>query len=235
MANYGKRMKDAMNNFDRNVKYSIKESVAILQKSASKKFDETVEVAVNLGINAKKSDQMVRGATVFPHGVGKTVKVCAVVPADMVELAKNAGADYYGSEELIEKIMTEEWTDFDKLVTTPAMMGKIGKLGKVLGRKGLMPNPKLGTVNNDISAAIKLVKAGRVEFKTNKAGVLCCMVGKLSFGPDKISDNVMELMKDLIKLKPATAKGTFIKKITISSTMGPGVKLDETAIVSEAK
>ncbi|HQI03678.1 MAG TPA: 50S ribosomal protein L1 [bacterium] len=235
MANYGKRMKDAMNNFDRNVKYSIKESVAILQKSASKKFDETVEVAVNLGINAKKSDQMVRGATVFPHGVGKTSKVCAVVPADMVELAKNAGADYYGSEELIEKIMTEEWTDFDKLVTTPAMMGKIGKLGKVLGRKGLMPNPKLGTVNNDISAAIKLVKAGRVEFKTNKAGVLCCMVGKLSFGPDKISDNVMELMKDLIKLKPATAKGTFIKKITISSTMGPGVKLDETAIVSEAK
>jgi large subunit ribosomal protein L1 len=235
MANYGKRMKDAMNNFDRNAKYSIKESVAILQKSASKKFDETVEVAVNLGINAKKSDQMVRGATVFPHGVGKTVKVCAVVPADMVEQAKSAGADYYGSEELIEKIMTEEWTDFDKLVTTPAMMGKIGKLGKVLGRKGLMPNPKLGTVNNDISAAIKLVKAGRVEFKTNKAGVLCCMVGKLSFGPDKINDNVMELMKDLIKLKPSTAKGTFIKKVTISSTMGPGVKLDETAIVSEAK
>lgn len=235
MAKYGKRMKDAMNNFDSLAKYSVKESVAILQKSASKKFDETVEVAVNLGINAKKSDQMVRGATIFPHGVGKTVKVCAIVPADVVDQAKEAGADFYGSEELIEKIMNEEWTDFDKLVTTPAMMGKIGKLGKILGRKGLMPNPKLGTVSNDIAGAVKLVKAGRVEFKVNKAGVLCCMVGKLSFGPDKIHDNVIEFIKDLVKLKPATAKGTFIKKVTISSTMGPGVKLDETALVSEAK
>jgi large subunit ribosomal protein L1 len=235
MTKYGKRMKDAMNNFDSNVKYSIRESVTILQKSASKKFDETVEVAVNLGINAKKSDQMVRGATIFPHGVGKTVKVCAVVPADMIEQAKNAGADYFGSDDLIEKIMTEEWTDFDKLVTTPAMMGKIGKLGKILGRKGLMPNPKLGTVSNDIAGAIKLVKAGRVEFKVNKAGVLCCMVGKLSFGPEKIHDNVMEFIRDLVKLKPSTAKGAFIKKITISSTMGPGVKLDETAVVNEAK
>ena len=235
MTKYGKRMKDAMNNFDSDVKYSIKESVTILQKSASKKFDETVEVAVNLGINAKKSDQMVRGATIFPHGVGKTVKVCAIVPADMIEQAKNAGADYFGSDELIEKIMTEEWTDFDKLVTTPAMMGKIGKLGKVLGRKGLMPNPKLGTVSNDIAGAIKLVKAGRVEFKVNKAGVLCCMVGKLSFGPEKIHDNVVEFIKDLVKLKPSTAKGTFIKKITISSTMGPGLKLDEVAVVNEAK
>ena len=131
--------------------------------------------------------------------------------------------------------MTEEWTDFDKLVTTPAMMGKIGKLGKVLGRKGLMPNPKLGTVSNDIAGAIKLVKAGRVEFKVNKAGVLCCMVGKLSFGPEKIHDNVVEFIKDLVKLKPSTAKGTFIKKITISSTMGPGLKLDEVAVVNEAK
>lgn len=235
MANYGKRMKDAMKNFDNDVKYSIKESVAILQKSASKKFDETVEVAVNLGINAKKSDQMVRGATIFPHGVGKVVKVCAIVPADVVEQAKNAGADYFGSDELIDKIMTEEWTDFDKLVTTPAMMGKIGKLGKILGRKGLMPNPKLGTVSNDIAAAVKLVKAGRVEFKVNKAGVLCCMVGKLSFGPDKIHDNVIEFIRDLVKLKPATAKGTFIKKLTISSTMGPGVKIDETVVVNEAK
>jgi large subunit ribosomal protein L1 len=235
MAQYGKRMKDAMNNFDSLAKYSVKESVAILQKSASKKFDETVEVAVNLGINAKKSDQMVRGATIFPHGVGKTVKVCAVVPADVVDQAKEAGADFFGSEELIDKIMNEEWTDFDKLVTTPAMMGKIGKLGKILGRKGLMPNPKLGTVSNDIAGAIKLVKAGRVEFKVNKAGVLCCMVGKLSFGPDKIHDNVIEFIKDLVKLKPATAKGAFIKKVTISSTMGPGVKLDETALVSEAK
>lgn len=235
MATYGKRLRDAISNFDPNAKYTIKESIVILQKSASKKFDETVDIAINLGINAKKSDQMVRGATIFPHGVGKTVKVCAVVPADMISQAQNAGADYFGSEDLIEKIMTEEWTDFDKLVTTPAMMGKIGKLGKILGRKGLMPNPKLGTVSNDIAAAIKLVKAGRVEFKSNKAGVLCCMIGKLSFGPEKIHDNAMELIKDLVKLKPATAKGTFIKKVVISSTMGPGVKIDESALVNEAK
>lgn len=235
MAAYGKRLRDALTNFDRSTKYSVKESVLILQKSASKKFDETVELAVNLGINAKKSDQMVRGATVFPHGVGKTVRVCAIVPADMVEQAKSAGADFCGSEELIDKIMQEEWTDFDKLVTIPAMMGKVGKLGKILGRKGLMPNPKLGTVSNDIAGAIKLVKAGRVEFKVNKAGILCCMVGKLSFGPDKIYENVLEFIKDLQKLKPSTVKGTFIKKITISSTMGPGIKLDELALISEAK
>ncbi len=235
MATYGKRLKDAVKDIDKMKKYTVEESVEILQKAGSKKFDETVELAFNLGINPRKSDQMVRGACVFPHGVGKTVKVLAIVPADKVEEAKEAGADFVGGDEYIEKIMKEGWVDFDKMVTVPAMMSKIGKLGKVLGRRGLMPNPKLGTVNNDVTAAVKLVKAGRVEFKVNKAGVLCCMVGKLSFGPQKLHDNVLELVKDLLKLKPATAKGTYIKKISISSTMGPGLRLDETALVNEAK
>ena len=235
MATYGKRLKDVVKDIDKTKKYTVAESVEILQKAGSKKFDETVELAFNLGINPRKSDQMVRGACVFPHGVGKTVRVLAIVPADKVDEAKAAGADFVGGDEYIEKIMKESWVDFDKMVTVPAMMSKIGKLGKVLGRRGLMPNPKLGTVNNDITAAVKLVKAGRVEFKVNKAGVLCCMVGKLSFGPEKLHDNVLELVKDLLKLKPATAKGTYIKKISISSTMGPGLRLDETALVNEAK
>lgn len=235
MATYGKRLKDAVKDIDKMKKYTVTESVEILQKAGSKKFDETIELAFNLGINPRKSDQMVRGACVFPHGVGKKVRVLAIVPADKVDEAKAAGADFVGGEEYIEKIMKEGWIDFDKMVTVPAMMSKIGKLGKILGRRGLMPNPKLGTVNNDVTAAVKLVKAGRVEFKVNKAGVLCCMVGKLSFGPEKLHDNVVELVKDLLKLKPATAKGTYIKKISISSTMGPGLRLDETALINEAK
>jgi len=235
MATYGKRLKDAYKELDSEIKYDIKKAVEILEKAKSKKFDETVELAFNLGINPKKSDQMVRGACIFPHGIGKSVLVCAIVSPDKVEEAKAAGADFVGGDELIEKISSENWTDFDKLVTTPSMMGKVGKLGKILGRKGLMPNPKLGTVNNDIQAAVKLVKAGRVEFKVNKAGVLCCQIGKLSFGPDKLYDNAMELVKDVVKLKPSTAKGAYIKKLSISSTMGPGIRLDETVVVSEAK
>ncbi len=235
MATYGKRLKDAYKEIDKDIKYDIKTAVKLLEKAKSQKFDETVELAFNLGINPKKSDQMVRGACVFPHGIGKTVKVCAIVPADKVEDAKTAGADFVGGEELIEKIMSENWTDFDKLVTTPSMMSKIGKLGKILGRKGLMPNPKLGTVSNDIGGAVKLVKAGRVEFKVNKAGVLCCQIGKLSFGQDKLYENAMELVKDVVKLKPSTAKGTYIKKLSMSSTMGPGIRLDEAVVISEAK
>ncbi len=235
MATYGKRLKDAYKDLDKDVKFDIKKAVEILEKAKSKKFDETVELAFNLGVNPKKSDQMVRGACVFPHGIGKSVVVCAIVTPDKVDEAKEAGADFVGGDDLIEKITNENWTDFDKLVTTPSMMGKVGKLGKILGRKGLMPNPKLGTVNNDIQAAVKLVKAGRVEFKVNKAGVLCCQIGKLSFGPDKLYDNAMELVKDVVKLKPSTAKGAYIKKLSISSTMGPGIRLDETAIVNEAK
>jgi len=235
MATYGKRLKDVVKDIDIAKKYTVQESVELLQKAGSKKFDETVDLAFNLGVNPKKSDQMVRGACIFPHGVGKKVRVLAIVPADRVDEATAAGADFVGGDDYIEKIMKEGWIDFDKMVTVPAMMSKIGKLGKVLGRRGLMPNPKLGTVNKDITAAVKLVKAGRVEFKVNKAGVLCCMVGKLSFGPEKLYDNVLELVRDIMKLKPATAKGAYIKKLSISSTMGPGLRLDEAALINEAK
>lgn len=235
MTKMGKRLVDAAKGYDAQQKHNFEAAVAIMVKAASKKFDETVDIAFNLGIDPKKSDQMVRGACVYPHGIGKTVKVCALVSADKFEDAKKAGADFVGDDDIFEKILNEGWTDFDKLVTTPAMMGKVGKLGKILGRKGLMPNPKLGTVSNDIAAAIKLVKAGRVEFKVNKNGILCVTIGKVSFGYQKLYENAIELIKNLVKLKPVTAKGAYIKKASMSSTMGPGVKLDETQLLNEAK
>ena len=227
----GKKITAARDKVDKTNLYTLEEAVKLMKELKTAKFDESIDMSIKI---VHKSMQNVRGSAVLPAGTGKTKKVLVICKGDKQKEALEAGADHVGAEDVIEKIK-EGWLDFQAVVATPDMMKEVGKLGAVLGRKGLMPNPKLGTVNNDISVAIKLVKAGRVEFKTNKAGVLCCMVGKLSFGPDKINDNVMELMKDLIKLKPSTAKGTFIKKVTISSTMGPGVKLDETAIVSEAK
>ncbi len=235
MANCGKRLTDAYKNLDRLQKHSFEEAAKIIISSASKKFDETVDIAFNLGVDPKKSDQMVRGACVYPHGTGKKVRVLAIVPADKIEEAKAAGAEFVGNDEYIDKIMKEGWIDFDKVVTTPSMMGQIGKLGKVLGRRGLMPNPKLGTVTNDITGAVKLVKSGRVEFKVNKEGILSIPIGKVSFGPEKLLDNAKELVQTLMKLRPSTSKGAFIKKMTLSSTMGPGVKLDEIQLISASK
>lgn len=235
MVKFGKRLQDAYKSYNKLEKYQFQEAVSVITKAASKKFDETVDVAINLGVDPKKSDQMVRGACIYPHGTGKKVRVLAIVPADKVEEAKEAGAEFVGEDDYIEKIQKDGWVDFDKMVTTPSMMSKVGKLGKILGRRGLMPNPKLGTVTNDIAGAVKLVKAGRVEFKVNKAGVLCVPVGKVSFGPQKLHENTIELIRTLLKLKPSTAKGAYFKKICISSTMGPGIKLDETQIVNEAK
>lgn len=229
----GKRLVDAYKSFNKVEKHSFEEAVSIITSAASKKFDESVDVSFNLGVDPKKSDQMVRGACVFPHGVGKQVRVLAIVSPDKVEEAKAAGAEFVGGDEYIEKIQKESWIDFDKMVTTPSMMGKVGKLGKILGRRGLMPNPKLGTVSNDIAGAIKLVKAGRVEFRVNKAGVLSCTVGKVGFGKDKLYDNVKEMVKLIIKMKPATSKGTYVKKLSISSTMGPGVRIDETEFIGD--
>ena len=235
MVKYGKRMLSVFKEFDRNESYALKDAVAIMQKGASKKFDESVDLSFNLGVNPRKSDQMVRGACIYPHGIGKDVKVLAIVPAGLVEEAKAAGADYAGEDEFIEKIQKEGWTDFDKLVTTPAMMRKVGRLGKVLGPRGLMPNPKLGTVAEDIAGAVKLVKAGRVEFKVNREGVLATTIGKASFGPDKLYDNALELVRNILKLKPVTSKGTYIKKIVLSSTMGPGIKLDHLKLIEEGE
>ncbi len=235
MVKQGKRLTDAYKGIDSIKKYDFKEAVKEVEAASSKKFDESVDLSINLGVDPKKSDQMVRGACVYPHGIGKKVRVLAIVPADKVEEAKAAGAEFVGNDEYIEKIEKEGWIDFDKMVTCPQMMGKVGKLGKILGRRGLMPNPKLGTVTNDIAGAVKLVKAGRVEFKVNKAGVLSVTIGKVSFGADKLYDNALELMKTLLKLKPSTAKGTYIKKVTVSSTMGPGLKLDEVQLANDAK
>lgn len=229
----GKRLVDAYKGFNKIEKHSFEEAVSIITSAASKKFDESVDMAFNLGVDPKKSDQMVRGACVFPHGVGKQVRVLAIVSPDKVEEAKAAGAEFVGGDEYIDKIQNESWVDFDKMVTTPSMMGKVGKLGKVLGRRGLMPNPKLGTVSNDIAAAIKLVKAGRVEFRVNKAGVLSCTIGKVSFGKEKLYDNAKELVKLIVKMKPSTSKGTYIKKLSVSSTMGPGVRLDELELTND--
>jgi len=235
MSGYGKRLENAYKGVNRAQKYTFDDAVNFIVDAASKKFDETVDLSFNLGVDPKKSDQMVRGACVYPHGTGKKVRVLAIVPADKIEEAKAAGAEYAGNDEFIDKIVKENWLEFDKVVTTPSMMGQIGKLGKILGRRGLMPNPKLGTVTNDIAGAIKLVKSGRVEFKVNKEGVLAVPIGKVSFGSEKLYDNARELIATLMKLKPATSKGAYIKKITISSTMGPGIKLDETQLISVSK
>ncbi|HNT27753.1 MAG TPA: 50S ribosomal protein L1 [bacterium] len=229
----GKRIADVAKTYDHAKKYHFSEAFDLMQKAASKKFDETVDLAINLGIDPKKSDQMVRGSCVYPHGLGKKVVVLAIVPPDKVEEATKAGADFVGGDDMIEKIQSESWVDYDKLLTTPAMMGKVGKLGKVLGRRGLMPNPKVGTVTNDIAEAIKMAKAGKVEFKVNKAGVLCVPIGKVSFGSQKLQENAEELFRSLVKLKPSTAKGAFIKKISLSSTMGPGVKIDENDLLEK--
>ncbi len=235
MAHLAKRLADTVKLYDSAKKYRFEEAFGFMTKGASKKFDETVDLAINLGIDPKKSDQMVRGTCVYPHGLGKVVRVLAIVPPDKVEEAKAAGADFAGGDEMIEKIEKESWVDYDKLLTTPAMMGKVGKLGKILGRRGLMPNPKVGTVTNDIAGAVKLAKAGKGEFKVSKTGVLCVPIGKVSFGSQKLYENALELFRNLVKLKPSTAKGSFIRKISMSSTMGPGVKLDETEILDQAK
>jgi len=235
MGRVGKRIQDIRKKYDSTKKYRFEEAFGFIAAAASKKFDETVDLAINLGIDPKKSDQMVRGTCVYPHGLGKKVRVLAIVPPDKVEEAKEAGADFVGGDEIIEKIQNEEWIEYDTVLTTPAMMGKVGKLGKVLGRRGLMPNPKVGTVTNDISTAIKMAKAGKVEFKVSKTGVLCVPIGKVSFGPKKLYENAIELFKNLIKLKPPSAKGAFIKKVSLSSTMGPGIKLDEGEFLEHAK
>lgn len=232
---YGKRMKDVQADINRIDRYSFEDAFVIMEKGRSKNFDETVELSFSLGVNPKKSDQMIRGACILPSGTGKTTRVLAIVPADKIDEAKAAGADFVGNDEYIEKIQKEGWIDFDKMVTVPAMMKFVGKLGRVLGRRGLMPTPKLGTVNNDITAAIKLVKAGRVEFKVNKDGILSMPIGKMSFGAEKLYANVEEVVTTIMKLKPSTAKGTYVRRLSISSTMGPGLRLDEVQIANKSK
>ena len=220
-----KKRKKALENLDALKYYNVEDACDIVRKAANSNFDESVDLAVRLGVDPKKANQMVRGVVTLPNGTGKDVKVLALVTADKVEEAKKAGADYCGLEEYIEKIKSG-WTEIDVIITMPSIMGKLGPLGRVLGPRGLMPNPKTGTVTNEIAKAISEVKAGKIDFKVDKSGIVHAPVGKVSFDVKKIAGNTNELIQTLLKLKPSSSKGVYLKSITISSTMGPGVSID---------
>src|SRR5881398_2695650 len=210
--------------------YKIEDAVPLLQKVKFAKFDETVEITLRLGVDPKHADQMVRGTVVLPHGLGKSKKVLVIAGGDKFQEARDAGADYVGGDDMVEKIMKESWTDYDAVVATPDMMRSVGKLGKVLGPRGLMPNPKTGTVTTDVAKAIQEVKAGKVEFRVDKTGIIHAPVGKISFASDKLIANAHALVESIVKAKPAAAKGKYLKSVTLSSTMGPGVRIDTTHI-----
>jgi len=215
--------------------YTLQDAVPLLQKVKFAKFDETVEVTLRLGVDPKHADQMVRGTVVLPHGLGKSKKVLVITSGDKVREAQAAGADFVGGEDMVEKITKENWTDFDALIATPDMMKSVGRLGKVLGPKGLMPNPKTGTVTIDVARAVQEVKAGKVEFRTDKTALVHVPVGKISFPPEKLVENALTLITSVIKAKPSVAKGKYIKGCYLSSTMGPGIALDTTAIETASK
>ena len=223
--NTTKRKKENAKLYERLKEYPIAEGVAILKKSSKAKFDESVDLAVKLGVDPKKSDQMVRGTVSLPHGIGKEVRVLVVTKGGKEDEAREAGADYVGFEEYLEKIK-EGWTDVDVVIATPDAMGELGKLGKILGPRGLMPNPKSGTVTMDVGQAVKDVKGGKIAFRVEKAGIVHAMVGKISFDEDKLTDNIKSFIQTLNKMKPAASKGVYIKGITLSTTMGPGLRLD---------
>ncbi|HOJ51747.1 MAG TPA: 50S ribosomal protein L1 [Syntrophales bacterium] len=225
MSKRGKKWIEAKKLIVPGKKYSLNEAIDLVVKTAYAKFDETVEAAIRLGVNPQHADQMVRGSVVLPHGLGKPVRVLVFAKGEKEKEALDAGADYAGGDEYIEKIKGG-WLEFDRVVATPDMMGSVGKLGKILGPRGLMPNPKVGTVTFDVGRAVKELKAGKVEFRVERAGIVHSPVGKVSFGPDKLRENILALLETIIKLKPASSKGTYLKSIALSSTMGPGVKVD---------
>jgi large subunit ribosomal protein L1 len=225
MGKLSKRTNAARSAVDRGKLYSPEEALAKVKEQATAKFDETVDVAVKLGVNPKHADQMVRGAVVLPHGLGKTVRVLVFATGEKEKEALDAGADFAGGDELIEKIQGG-WLEFDTTIAIPPMMAKVGKIGRVLGTRGLMPNPKTGTVTMDVATAVQAAKAGKVQYRVEKAGIIHAPIGKASFPPEKLVANLAALVEAVIKAKPAAAKGTYLKGITVSSTMGPGVKID---------
>ncbi len=225
----GKKMKAAVEKREPGKEYSLEEAVGLIKKMAYAKFDETVDLAFNLGVDPRKSDQMVRGTVVLPHGSGKSVRVLVFAKGEKEKEARDAGADFVGAEDLVDKI-TKGWLDFDKVVATPDIMGVVGKLGKVLGPRGLMPNPKLGTVTFDVGKAVREIKAGKVEYKAEKAGVVQVPIGKVSFDEQKLIENAKAIIDSVNKAKPSTSKGKYVKKLSISSTMGPGLKVDPSSV-----
>ncbi|HOF04721.1 MAG TPA: 50S ribosomal protein L1 [Syntrophales bacterium] len=225
MTSRGKTFIEAKKKVEPGKRYTLREAVELVIATKRAKFDETVEIALRLGVNPQHADQMVRGSVVLPNGLGKTVRVLAFVKGDKEREALEAGADYAGADDLIERIKGG-WLDFDRVVATPDMMGSVGKLGKILGPRGLMPNPKVGTVTFDIARAIGELKAGKVEFRVERAGIVHTPVGKVSFGADRLLENIAAVIETIVKLKPAASKGTYLKSISLASTMGPGVKVD---------
>jgi large subunit ribosomal protein L1 len=215
--------------------YLLADAVPLLQKAKYAKFDETVDLTMRLGVDPKHADQMVRGTVVLPHGLGKSKIVAVIASGDRIKDAEAAGAEFFGGEELVEKIQKEGWTAFDALIATPDMMKSVGRLGKVLGPKGLMPNPKTGTVTTDVASAVREIKAGKIEFRTDKTALVHVPVGKLSFDPQKLVDNAMTVITSVVKAKPSAAKGKYIKGVTLSSTMGPGIQLDYAAAEAAGK
>ncbi len=224
-----KKMKTAEEKFDVSKEYSLDDAIGKIKEMAFAKFDETVDLAFNLGVDPRKSDQMVRGTVVLPHGMGKAVRVVVFAKGEKEAEAREAGADVVGAEDLVEKIQ-KGWLEFDKAVATPDVMGLVGRLGKVLGPRGLMPNPKLGTVTFDVGKAVKEIKAGKVEYKTEKAGLVHVPIGKVSFDATKLAENAKAIIDAVVKSKPSTSKGKYLKKLSISSTMGPGVRVDITTL-----
>ncbi|MDP4282016.1 MAG: 50S ribosomal protein L1 [Bacteroidota bacterium] len=229
MAKLTKKQKEAYAKYDKNAVYSLPDAVGILKEITSSKFDSSIDIDIRLGVDPRKANQMVRGIVTLPHGTGKTVRVLVLCSPDKEEEAKQAGADYCGLEEYIDKIKGG-WTDVDVIITMPSVMAKVGSLGKILGPRGLMPNPKTGTVTMDIAKAVKDVKAGKIDFKVDKFGIIHSSIAKASFDKEKIVDNAKELLQTVIKLKPASAKGTYIKSIFLSSTMSPGVQVESKSI-----
>ncbi|MCU0577653.1 MAG: 50S ribosomal protein L1 [Desulfobacterota bacterium] len=234
MARSGKKYAEARNKVDPQKKYALPDALTLVVENAYAKFDESVDVALRLGVDPRHADQMVRGSVVLPHGTGKTTRVLVFAKGEKEREAREAGADHVGAEDLAEKIQGG-WLEFDKVIATPDLMGTVGKLGKVLGPRGLMPNPKLGTVTFDVAKAVADMKAGRVDFRVDKVGIVHCSVGKVSFGRDKILDNFKVLLEMIMKLKPSGSKGTYVKGVAVSSTMGPGVRIDPSEVSSILK
>ena len=227
----GKKYKESAKQIEKNTQYEAAEGLALVCKTASAKFDETVELHVKLGVDSRHADQQVRGAIVLPHGTGKTARVLVFAKGDKAEEARAAGADFVGDMDMVEKIQKENWFDFDVVVATPDMMGVVGRLGKVLGPKGLMPSPKAGTVTMDVTKAVNEIKAGKVEYRLDKTNIIHCPIGKVSFGPEKLTENFNALMGAIIKAKPSAAKGQYIRSCVCASTMGPGVKINAAKLI----